>query len=188
MQGHQLSDLVVGATSPGPLLWRRASILCKAPLQKGLCDHVLSRRRVDTRRTTECNPIGDCKNRFFVQEFAKWRNVAISPSPNPSFFSSLRLEPRLHCNGRDLGFAQRADAKDSEISEWTGGPYAERPNSGRKRGGVAEIPRTRKSGPWFDSGLERRNARRSGRSEVSRALRSRQHRAQELSGLHPRMD
>jgi len=52
-----------------------------------------------------------------VQEFAKWRNVAISPSPNPSFFSSLRLEPRLHCNGRDLGFAQRADAKDSEISE-----------------------------------------------------------------------
>src|SRR6267378_6289278 len=69
-----------------------------------------------------------------------------------------------------------------------GGPFAERPNSGRKRGGVAEIPRTRKSGPWFDSGLERRDARRSGLSEVPRALRSRQHRAQELSGLHPRMD
>jgi hypothetical protein len=47
-------------------------------------------------------PIFEVLRKHLVQNFANWRNVAISPSVKSLFFRSLPLEPGLPCNGMRL--------------------------------------------------------------------------------------
>jgi hypothetical protein len=84
--------------------------------------------------------------------------------------------------------SERADAQNHEGSERRGGLYCEWPIGRRKSGGVGNAVQIRSQRPPHHFGFNRADAGGPRSCPISWALRSREHPAQELPSIHPRMD
>jgi hypothetical protein len=87
-----------------------------------------------------------------------------------------------------IRFQERVDAEDQESGERRSGLYSERSNGRRKCSRDANTIWIRAEGSPNRLGLKRPNPRGSRRCQVPGELRDGQHQAQELPGIHSRVD
>lgn len=126
--------------------------------------------------------------KHFVWQFTNWRKSANLPERPTSYFHKFTFGLQIACNHLTVEFNERADAQNSTIRQAQSGIQAERPHGRAKRSRVRNDARIGEGWPSYNFGSDRRDTGGPGCGEVSRPLRSRQHQAQELPVVYPRVD